>query len=315
MRRAADHRPTDRVRAEVAARRLEALAADLAAGDADIVRDASVGGPPDWVTHVRQLPTAAPATTPAPAAPAASPPPRIPAPGRHAARRDGGLTRDARWSRWLPGGHRGWQPAHLAVVAVVVAVGLAVAAWWVTRERPRPEPVPIDAAAPLLEVPTGATVAGATEVAGDAGGAPAPLTVDVAGRVRRPGIVVLDPGARVVDALEAAGGARGGVDLTGINLARPLVDGEQILVGAVGAAPPSTAGAVASGVGVPAPLVNLNLATPDELEELPEVGPVTAAAIIAWRTEHGVFTSVEELLEVDGIGEKTLATLRPHVTL
>ncbi|MEQ6902976.1 ComEA family DNA-binding protein, partial [Nocardioides sp. YIM 152588] len=151
-------------------------------------------------------------------------------------------------------------------------------------------------------------------VTGSAPGAAAgggEVTVDVAGRVRRPGIVVLDAGARVVDAVEAAGGARPGVDLTGLNLARVIADGEQILVGRP--ASPAAAPVGAAG-GVPV-LVNVNLAGAEELETLPEVGPVTAAAIIAWRAERGGFASVEELLEVDGIGEKTLATLRPHVTV
>jgi len=135
----------------------------------------------------------------------------------------------------------------------------------------------------------------------------------VAGKVRRPGIVVLDLGARVVDALEAAGGARRGVDLSSVNLARVLVDGEQLLVGL----PPvgGVAGAAVPTAGSDGPLVNLNTATQTELETLPDVGPVTAEAILAWRSEHGGFTAVEELLEVDGIGDATLATIAPHVTV
>ena len=137
--------------------------------------------------------------------------------------------------------------------------------------------------------------------------------VDVAGKVRRPGIAVLPAGSRVVDALKAAGGARRGVDLTSLNLARPVVDGEQILVGVAPAA------GVAGSLGSPAPaagrLVNLNTADQPTLETLPGVGPVTAEAILAWRTDNGGFTSVDELLEVDGIGEATLADLAPLVTL
>ena len=137
--------------------------------------------------------------------------------------------------------------------------------------------------------------------------------VDVAGKVRRPGIAVLPPGSRVVDALKAAGGARSGVDLTSLNLARPLVDGEQILVGVAPAA------GVAGSLGSPTPsggtLVNLNTADQPTLETLPGVGPVTAEAILAWRTDNGGFSSVDELLEVDGIGEATLADLAPLVTL
>ena len=105
---------------------------------------------------------------------------------------------------------------------------------------------------------------------------------------------------------------------TGLNLARVLVDGEQVVVGgpppsgaAAPAASPAT-GAVESG---PASLVNLNTATEAELDTLPEVGPVTAASILTWRDQHGGFTSVDELLEVDGIGEVTLGKLAPYVTV
>ena len=140
------------------------------------------------------------------------------------------------------------------------------------------------------------------------------VTVDVAGKVRRPGIAVLDSGSRVVDALKAAGGARSGVDLSGLNLARVLVDGEQILVGEP--APVGLAASAVPSAGAPGgPLVNLNTASQGELEALPEVGPVTAQAILAWRTEHGGFTSVDELLEVDGIGDATLGQLAPYVTV
>jgi len=145
--------------------------------------------------------------------------------------------------------------------------------------------------------------------------APATVTIDVAGKVRHPGIAVLDTGARVVDAIKAAGGARPGVDLTGLNLARLLVDGEQVVVGG---APPSGAAAEAvpsSAASGPATLVNLNTATETELDTLPDVGPVTAASILQWRDQHGGFTSVDELLEVDGIGEVTLGKLAPYVTV
>ena len=124
---------------------------------------------------------------------------------------------------------------------------------------------------------------------------------------------MLDAGSRVVDALEAAGGARAGVDLTDLNLARVLVDGEQILVGV--AAPSGVAATMTGGTSPVSDLVNLNTADQVALESLPEVGPVTAQSILAWRTEHGAFTSVDQLLDVDGIGEVTLAELAPYVTL
>ena len=101
-----------------------------------------------------------------------------------------------------------------------------------------------------------------------------------------------------------------------LNLARVLVDGEQIVVGGQAGAP--VAGAVAPSPGADpsaGPLVSLNTADQTALESLPGVGPVTATAILQWRSEHGPFTAVEELLEVSGIGEATLAEIEPHVTL
>ncbi len=205
-------------------------------------------------------------------------------------------------------------PAQLAFVAGVVALGLAVTCWWVIRGDAR------EVAAPAVSSPAGGLATPAVPVASpststEAGETGGQVTVDVAGKVRRPGIAVLDAGARVIDAIEAAGGARPGVDLTSLNLARVLVDGEQIVVGI--AAPTGVAGATAPipPAATAGPLVNLNTADQTLLETLPDVGPVTAEAIIAWRTEHGGFTAVDELLEVDGIGDATLATLTPHVTV
>jgi competence protein ComEA len=157
------------------------------------------------------------------------------------------------------------------------------------------------------------------------GAAPTEVVVDVAGRVRRPGIVRLPVGARVVDALEAAGGARPRVDLRSVNLARLLVDGEQVLVGvpppagvaasaAVPGAPDPAAGTT-GGTAAPPPLVNINTADLALLDTLPGVGPVTAEAIIGWRTDNGGFTAVDDLLDVSGIGEATLAELAPLVTV
>ncbi|QCW50594.1 ComEA family DNA-binding protein [Nocardioides dongxiaopingii] len=278
--------------------------------------------------------TPAPATVPPPPAPPATVPSAVPAavpvpvPGRHAARRRvplGPVVPETLRGRVRVGA------GALAVVALLVSVGLAVTAWQVLRDDPGPPVTVSDPPAGLVPVeapgaqpstaPPAAPPAPAEPLAGAAGAAT--VTVDVAGRVRRPGIVVLDAGARVVDALERAGGARPAVDLSSLNLARVLVDGEQILVGVDGGAPvpPSgsasgPAGATVPGsAGAPAGLVDLNLADQALLETLPDVGPVTAAAIIAWREEHGAFTAVTELLEVSGIGDATLATLTPLVTV
>ena len=161
------------------------------------------------------------------------------------------------------------------------------------------------------------------------GGAPTPtavVTVHVVGQVRRPGIVTLDAGARVADAIEEVGGATGRADLDGVNLARLLVDGEQVVVpkpgetappaGAPAQGPPAGGGAGAPGA-APAPgtPVNLNTADLATLETLPGVGPVLAQRILDWRTEHGRFTAVEELGEVSGIGDKIYAQLAPEVTV
>jgi competence protein ComEA len=212
------------------------------------------------------------------------------------------------------------------VVAVVVAVGLAVTCWWLVHGSAHDAPALAAApapgllsASPAVEPVGNASGAGPTGGApgtASAGAAPATVTVDVAGKVRHPGIAVLDAGSRVVDALKAAGGARPGVDLSGLNLARVLVDGEQVVVG--GPAPSGAAAAASPPAGEPSgpvTLVNLNTASESELDTLPDVGPVTAASILQWRDQHGGFTSVDELLEVDGIGEVTLGKLAPYVTV
>ncbi len=206
---------------------------------------------------------------------------------------------------------------------MIVAAVVAVAAWWVLRSLPQPAPVqlanertlpstastvPSSPSAPSVAAPTGGALAAPASVG-------APVVVDVAGKVRRPGIVELPAGSRVVDALRAAGGARPGVSTTSLNLARPLVDGEQIVVGlkvpAVDLVPsPGIAGSTTTGA---ITSVDLNIASQAELETLPGIGPVTAASILAWRAENGAFTSVDELLEVSGIGEVTLADIEAYV--
>jgi competence protein ComEA len=120
----------------------------------------------------------------------------------------------------------------------------------------------------------------------------------------------------VLDAVEAAGGADDGVDLSGLNLARLVADGEQVLVGiepaAGGAATAGPPGGPATSAGGP---IDLNAATADQLDTLPGVGPTLAGRILEWREQHGRFSSVDELLEVSGIGPKTLAELAPLVTV
>ena len=140
--------------------------------------------------------------------------------------------------------------------------------------------------------------------------------VHVLGDVAKPGLYVLDDGARVADALAAAGGTLPTADLAAVNLARPLTDGEQILVPARGGTPDSGGSAGSPSAAVPATtsaLIDLNTADAAALEELPRVGPAIAQRIIEWRTANGRFTSVDDLLGVSGIGEKMLAGIRDRV--
>ncbi len=153
---------------------------------------------------------------------------------------------------------------------------------------------------------------GETE-SGGADGQPTELVVDVIGEVATPGIVTVPPGSRVYEAIEAAGGLDGEVDTSGVNLARVLEDGEQIIVGPAPEVAPGPAGSPGA-AGAPAGKISLNRATVEQLDTLPGVGPVTAAAIIAWRDENGSFSSVEDLLDVTGIGDVTFAELRDLVT-
>ena len=153
------------------------------------------------------------------------------------------------------------------------------------------------------------------------------VQVHVAGAVKKPGVVTLDGQARVVDALDAAGGTKKNADLTQVNLARVVKDGEQIVVPEIaddaGAnaqpAAPRTAGSGTGTAAGPAAgagqKININSASAAELENLPGIGPVTAAAIVAYREEKGPFASVDALTEVSGIGEATLEKIKPNATV
>lgn len=207
-------------------------------------------------------------------------------------------------------------------LSAVAALAAVLAAFGVWRDRPVAEPVPALPMVATAGVPS-STAPGAQSTVGP----PGELVVSVVGRVQRPGLVRLTAGARVAEALAAAGGALPGTDLIPLNLARRLADGEQVLVG-IAPPPGQTAdggvvgpGGPAPGAGVTAPgsaasgKINLNTATMEQLDTLPGVGPVTAQKIIDWRTANGRFSSVEQLREVSGIGEARFAQMRDRVTV
>ncbi|GAA1904172.1 hypothetical protein GCM10009814_36980 [Lapillicoccus jejuensis] len=237
-----------------------------------------------------------------------------------------------------------------AVAAVAVLIALAGAVLAVRVGSAQASAQPQTAASPPPLTRTGTPPAFATPGASGPSGAsrsaaPSGLTaqttsgvllvVDVAGQVARPGLVRLPAGARVADALARAGGAGSAADLTVLNLARPLVDGERLYVPRPGEVPPTVLGPVVAGggtgsagggetaagtpgsgsaVGAGGP-VDLNSADLAALDGLPGVGPVLAQRILDWRTQHGRFSTVDELGEVSGIGDKLLGTLRPLVAV
>lgn len=258
------------------------------------------------------------------------------------------------WQRITPGSGVRLElgRAHVAVVGVVVAagLGLAVAVYMLGRPQVVPVEAGMVAGSPAPEAGTadvpavddgaaedsaaqdgGAAQDGAAAEAGRSaedgpaarGGVGAdkpPIIVHVAGKVREPGIVELPAGSRVVDALDAAGGVTDEVDLTPLNLARVLADGEQVLVGVqapadsgqpAGQAPEEAA----DGTDPQQAPVDINVASGAELEALPGIGPTLAGRIIDWRTRNGQFTSAAELQEISGIGPSILAEIEPLVTL
>jgi competence protein ComEA len=145
---------------------------------------------------------------------------------------------------------------------------------------------------------------------------PAAIFVYVTGWVRHPGVYEFHKGDRVIDALRVAGGARRGADLTSVNLAAFLADAQQVTIVKKGAAPPGvSAGTGGTGPGGTGGPVNINTATLEELETLPGIGPAIGQRIVDYRTAHGPFRSIDDLLNVSGIGEKRLADLRPNITV
>ncbi|MGM1057790.1 helix-hairpin-helix domain-containing protein [Saccharothrix sp. Mg75] len=174
----------------------------------------------------------------------------------------------------------------LAGVVAAVALVVALALWWQRPVAESPPDLPVAEAAAVTQVEQ-------------------QLVVDVVGLVPTPGLVTVPSGARVADALRAAGGPQPGADLSPLNLARKVTDGEQIAVGV----PAPHAGGTAT-----EPL-NLNTATEEQLDTLPGVGPVTAQRIVDRRQKRGPFTSLDQLGEIEGIGDAKLAKLTELVRL
>jgi competence protein ComEA len=236
---------------------------------------------------------------------------------------------------------RRWRSTPAAAVGLVVVGVLAtLIALYTAFSGPDagsdvPVQFPASAGVPQPADPA-LTSATSTEAPSATSSVPTELVVSVVGLVHRPGLVRLPPQSRVADAIEKAGGAKPNADVLSLNLAQPLRDGDQVLVGFTdpaggfqmrsavvavdGARAPPAGSAPASASSTPpagdgSSSVNLNTATETELDTLPGVGPVTAAAIIAWRNEHGSFTSVDQLAEVDGIGPARLEKLKDRVTV
>ncbi len=233
-------------------------------------------------------------------------------PGEHVRRR-----RRGHWARGLGERARLWaqlrcgiEPKTLAAVAaaLLAVCVFAVHHFWTGR--------PQTVRAPVADAPSPRPTPAPPPMAGRNGQR---VVVDIVGKVRTPGVRRLPAGSRVADALRAAGGVREGTDTSGLNRARVLTDGEQIAVGKPPAAAPASPGAVAPGgtaggaAGGPAGPVSLNSATATQLDALPGVGPVLAQHILDYRTQHGGFTSIDELRRVNGIGARRFADLRPLV--
>ena len=205
-----------------------------------------------------------------------------------------------------------WSRSAVRGLAILVVSALLLAGWWWWAGRPR------DAIAAPTVLATGAAMTGAEGEAASpapiasASAAAGAVIVHVVGQVRRPGLVTLPVGSRVDDAITAAGGVTRPRAADSVNLARVLVDGEQVVVG-------FAAQAVAGVLGISptksAGKLNLNSADATAFEQLPGVGPVLAQRIIQWRVANGPFRTVDELGEVSGIGDAIMGQLRPLVTV
>ena len=199
----------------------------------------------------------------------------------------------------------GLSRGELTGLIVVLVLTLGGAGLWYMRSLPKPIVV--------AEAPGPGQVVGPAGASAAASPSAAAVIVDVAGWVKQPGVYEMVAGDRVIDAIERAGGARKGAELSALNLAAPLIDGSQILVPRMGATT-GTPGSVGSAPGGTA-LININSASATELETLPGIGEVLAATIVQYRTDNGPFASVDQLEDVSGIGPSTLDEIRDFVTV
>jgi competence protein ComEA len=202
--------------------------------------------------------------------------------------------------------------AALTLLAVVLSVG------WLLRARAVPMAVAVSPDTASVPTPTASESPSAASATPSASAAPT-ILVHVIGAVAKPGVVRLPEGTRVEDALAAAGGLRADADPAELNLAAVVSDGTQIIIGTK-ASPrgevregSTSGGSVSTGTTAVGAIIDLNTATLAQLDTIPGIGPVTAQAILDYRTKHGKFTKIEELQEVDGIGTKTYAQIAPHV--
>lgn len=212
----------------------------------------------------------------------------------------------AHW-RWRPAP---WSVALLGGVLAAVAI-IAGAVHSAEPTAPTPSTPPVIASGSAVPAPSGWPQAGASASADNTR-----VVVHVVGQVASPGLVTLPAGARVADALERAGGPTQIADVTQVNLARPLSDGEQLRIPARGETPPaqaSGAGTDAGAGGGASGCVNVNSADAGELDQLPGIGPALAERIVDHRATQGRFGSVDDLTQVSGIGEKTLQRFRDRV--
>lgn len=207
-----------------------------------------------------------------------------------------------------------WVGVGRLVASAVVVLAVVAGAFWLVKPPPATTESKLPYANTASTVPPSSTMvaAGATSVLATE------LVVHVAGAVAMPGVYRLPGGARVIDAVQAAGGVSADAHTDAINLAALLADGQRVYVPRVGEVAPVVVdggGVPSGGTAVPAGPVNLNSATADQLDGLPGVGPATAAAIIAHRDQHGPFASVDALADVRGIGPAKLDALRGLVTV